>query len=205
MSFFHIPRTGGTSISRSIIMGNDERLERYNPSMPTRPNTWTRTGFYTIESYYNEFGRLPQWSFAVIRNPYERCLSIWAYNDHGTDDLSSKKDRWKIFLKNCRHWIQTYEKAPSSFRSVPHHILPAHHFISLKEKVAVNALIKMENINLIPEIVWNNTGINLKINKIPHLNKSNATDFVQAFMDKESIERIQEMYAIDFKLYKRAI
>ena len=63
----------------------------------------------------------------------------------------------------------------------------------------------MENINLIPEIVWNNTGINLKINKIPHLNKSNATDFVQAFMDKESIERIQEMYAIDFKLYKRAI
>ena len=205
MSFFHIPRSGGTSISRSILMGDNERLSQYDTNSVVRPGTWTRTGFYTIESYYNEFRRLPEWSFTVVRNPYERCLSIWAYNDHGQDDLASKKNRWKIFLNSCDHWIQTYEKAPSSFRSVPHHILPAHYFVSIKDKTAVNTLIKMENINLIPQIVWDNTRIDLKISEIPRLNGSNSTDFVDAFMDEESMEHIRKIYARDFKLYKAAI
>tara|TARA_R110002020_G_scaffold37239_1_gene112465 strand:+ start:51792 stop:52436 length:645 start_codon:yes stop_codon:yes gene_type:complete len=205
MSFFHIPRAGGTSISRSILMGENERLWKYNTKSGVRPNTWTRTGFYTIESYYNEFRRLPEWSFAVVRNPYERCLSIWAYNDHGQDDLTSKKDRWKIFLNNCGYWTQTYEKAPSSFRSIPHHILPAHCFVSIKNKTAVNALIKMENINLIPQIVWDNTRIDLKISKLPRLNKSNSADFVDAFMDEESMEHIRNIYTKDFQLYRKAI
>ena len=63
----------------------------------------------------------------------------------------------------------------------------------------------MENINLIPQIVWDNTRIDLKISKLPRLNKSNSADFVDAFMDEESMEHIRNIYTKDFQLYRKAI
>tara|TARA_R100000008_G_scaffold84742_1_gene72943 strand:- start:1055 stop:1702 length:648 start_codon:yes stop_codon:yes gene_type:complete len=191
LGFFHIPRSGGVSVSNAI-------------KNSTAGRDTERTGIYTIKDYNNQFGTLPDWSFAMIRNPYERFLSVWVYNDRENDNIHSKKARWKTYIANAKTWLasQPCGEAKAIDVTTAHHALPASCFVTIDDSVSVNTLIKMENIDKVPQIIWKNTGI--RICEIAHLNKTNSIDFVKEFLDEECKKHIREIYAKDFELYEGA-
>tara|TARA_B100000214_G_C23888424_1_gene590635 strand:- start:292 stop:474 length:183 start_codon:yes stop_codon:yes gene_type:complete len=58
----------------------------------------------------------------------------------------------------------------------------------------------MENINKVPQTIWEKTGI--RLGKIPSLNITNSIRFMELLMDEESKRIIREIYAKDFELYE---
>lgn len=189
-------------------------------------------GHATIADYYTMFDSLPGWSFSMIRDPHKRCISAFmVHPDYGrkmmTKSFANNESMlyfaWEKYLDYCdvickgdpllggvstqpellmKNSLLNRNGNRVSNLGPAIHALPCSYFLSIDNKVVVNNLIKMKNIEKVPKIISKNTGI--KIGDISHENKSNSSDFVKLLLDKKSKQRIQEIYAKDFELYEGA-
>ena len=226
LCFIHIPKSGGTSVSealKSSIMATDLQPS-HNQVQIVRPghgHRWNGHGHCTILDYQQEFKRLPGWSFAIIRNPYERCVSAFmVHSDYGKKYYSQGATdermlhEWEKYLIFCEDWSKsrskifrcnnsTLDSSYGFFHSGPAiHMLPSHYMISIEDKIAVNKLVAMRDIHKIPSIVEHHTGI--KMFNILHENKSDSKNFYYLFLTNENKRIIERIYRKDFELYERA-
>jgi chondroitin 4-sulfotransferase 11 len=138
--FVHIPKTAGKSINRffRIAWQNHKDLSRYAEELPPQ----------LFSSYFK---------FAIVRNPWDRLLSD--YNFQKTKNTPSNKKLFAIDnrgrTRGFREWLETALADPFYYESqqwgadVSAHIhrwSPQVDWISLNGQIAVNAVLKIENL-----------------------------------------------------------
>ncbi len=223
LCFIHVPKAAGTSISESLVSSHP-----HLPLAPLKawpgppPERWNGTGHFTINDYCSEFGRFPGWSFAIIRNPYERCASAFmVHPDYGKKmtqnnyawDNNRLYHEWEKYLIFCENYINELPQffRPNSIRGIGAdrlfqgpaiHALPSHYMISIDNQVVVDKLISIENLEKIPSIIEKNTGI--RIDKIDHKNRSDSNKYWDLLLTNKSKKIIERLYAKDFELYEGA-
>tara|TARA_R100000008_G_scaffold84742_1_gene72944 strand:- start:1702 stop:2319 length:618 start_codon:yes stop_codon:yes gene_type:complete len=194
LCFIHVPKAAGTSVSEALKKNLLPVSYRHHNLY-----RWAGSGCSTLLDHQKDFNRLPDWSFAIIRNPYERCLSDWTFTRCAVLPELRYRDDWREYLDNCQslNWSALHLAGDDSAYVGA---CPSHCFVSINGEIKVDTLIKMENINKVPQIIWENTGI--RLGKIPSLNVTNSIRFMELLMDEESKRIIREIYAKDFELYE---
>lgn len=70
-TFIHIPRTGGTCIRNWLSKFTDANIM---PLSDSEINI-KHPDYNTTKEYFGDLG----WTFCVVRNPYDRLVSMWYY------------------------------------------------------------------------------------------------------------------------------
>lgn len=123
--FIHIPKTAGTSIHNKLYNRTDS--ENYHKTFFELLNEHDAELF---ESY---------WSFSVVRNPYDRFISAFEYAKTVTQEIDPNS--------NFNDFIKKMEGNSSSFYSyLPIYFMPQFKFITIKNIVLVDEILRFENI-----------------------------------------------------------
>jgi len=179
--FVHIPRTGGTSISKLI----------YHRNLP----------HYTAEFWLTTFGErvacLP--SFSVVRHPVERMVSAYKMARLGGTDIIAYSRYWQARLRGLHSFDAFVDHVFANRRrlhALPHDLRPQASFIlDADGRVMVDRLFTLnERQGLPPELGrWLGQG------SIPHLNSTPAHS---VDVTAETRQKLEQIYLIDFKIYQ---
>ena len=179
----HIPKTAGTSVTKSIY-GTDANYTHYN---------WEDLKIVLKENFYNYF------SFTIVRNPWDRCLSAYEFLRLGGDN---EKDR--LFYEKNMSAFQTFEefvKIGLSKKKIYNwvHFMPQSNFIfSKNDKCMVDYILRFENISNDYDFIKNKLGgsklLKYKVNRTNHN--------YQKFYDNDMKNIVSDRYYRDIKLLK---
>ena len=220
LCFIHIPKAGGSSISEALKKSVPSIEKQHH--LGTNDYRWSGSGHHTIYDYKEEFGRLPDWSFAVIRNPYERCVSAFmVHPDYGKKyhllgaDEKRMFHEWEKYLIFCERWnneqrgqiylpnrVTSLSALGPNVQGPAIHALPASYLITINSRIAVNTLIGMRDIDKVPELVRRHTGYQMF--NLLHENKSDSAQYMNLLLTNDCKKAIERVYKEDFELYERA-
>ena len=179
--FIHIPKTGGTSISKVLYRRN---LPHFGAA------------FYAKHAPAS-FGRLP--SFAVIRDPIERAISSWRFvRGAGSDDMAyNLYDRWRL------DGLERFDDFVAFLARTPLERIPAtfHEQVGWvsdgRGRLIVDQLFAFRSSEGAPRGLGPWLGTSL-----PHLNASTSYD---VSCSEQSLETLRRIYARDLHLYEHLI
>lgn len=179
--FFHIPKTGGNSILKSLY-GNIDFGHR-------------DVAYYKAIFGKNKFNSF--YKFCVVRNPYERLYSAYSFLKKGGMNKMDK-DFNDIYLKKY-HSFDDFVKNGLNNKHIKNwiHFKPQHSFILDKNnQICVDFVAKLENI----ENDFNIIKDKLQIRDVclSHLNKTKKDPLT---MTPEIKQIIQKHYQKDFELF----
>ena len=188
----HVPKTAGTSIHLSFknifaISDRNDPLPDFHhlklSSLKDKKN---------LEDYF---------SFAVVRNPFDRFLS-------GYRDFSQNRN-----LSRLNHPIsipegQSFENFCKTFVdskwSKDVHFVNQNEFICINDKIAINKVVKFEQLNTELKQVYDHLGLDFeefkKIGKARETVKKNH-DYTQEYND-DTKKIIENFYKKDLELFK---
>lgn len=185
--FVHIPKSAGSSVNSAIygrFMGHSTASD--------------------IKSYApTSFRRLP--SFAITRNPWDRCLSAYRFAKSGAgkgegikaaiqNPQQYKIDKFDSFERFVEEWLITknIECLDPVFR-------PQYPFVCDKEmNILVSWTTKLENISEFEKNI--SSMLNKKI-LIPNLNQSGPKVMYKDFYNKKLVELVGSIYKRDIELF----
>ncbi|KLK93393.1 hypothetical protein AA309_08650 [Microvirga vignae] len=181
--FVHIPKTGGTSVEKWLRSIGP--LSLYAPKrsdfVPCVPQHFdTHVYAYLFDGSFFDY------SFAVVRNPYERIMSEYKYR------IGSKKQT--LFTPSFRRWVRRcfaeYEK--NSYL-LSNHIRPQTDFLTPDVEI-----FKLEDgFTPVEQRLQDVLGVSL-VEKIPHTNKSGDRPIE---IDSETMDLIYNFYRKDFDAF----
>ncbi|HID0753319.1 TPA: sulfotransferase family 2 domain-containing protein [Campylobacter jejuni] len=184
--FIHVPKVAGTSIER-VVFETDKWLVGH-----VRALDYINQDKNKFESYF---------SFAFVRNPFDRMVSAFHYlkkgggNDYDknwADENLKNFDTFEQFVlalknKNIKDKILSWQ-----------HFTPQYKFICDENKnILVNFIGKLENINNDFKIVKNELNFD---RKLIHSNSSKHEIFSNYYNEK-TYNIIAELYKEDFALF----
>jgi hypothetical protein len=194
--FFHIPRTGGTSVERMLAGGplnaakvDHERLwgweptEHFNLHHATIETTLQRIGEARFAEYYK---------FAICRDPFDRMVSVYAYNHR---HYHEKHGAFKNYVLSLPRIVNAAHCRKG------HHETPQHHFTHRAGRQAVDTLLRFEALPDCMDEVRTRLGITAPL---PRTNESPRPELSRVptalHYDDEMIAVMQHVYASDFEL-----
>ena len=196
--FIHIPKNAGTSI-KSIFSENK------NFHIPGGEIFKHKTINEIKKEHldkYNEYKK-----FAIIRNPYDRMISFYAYykNYRLTNNMLYKKGYVeKANIKNFREWICNKKENVDINYSIKYHVGKLNVLNTfIKEKLfkpqhtwvdKTVAILKFENLQK-----DFNDFLNKKVN-IPKTNNSSRYDLLD-YYNEETANIVYNLYKEDFKKF----
>ena len=178
--FFHIPKCGGTSISE--ILPNKEKVKLIQHTHLDYISTKFAFEKNNELNFFNNSKK-----FAIVRNPFDRVISLYCYIKQHTDHhlhnrlINHDFTQFCYFLRNV---------GDDSITSCYQHLCDDNGFIDDSMKI-----FKLEEINNNIEEI--SDIIKHKIIEIPHINKSD-------FYYKKTIESdllIKDIYIKDFEFF----
>ncbi|MFT4800723.1 sulfotransferase family 2 domain-containing protein [Patiriisocius sp. Uisw_047] len=173
--FIHIPKTAGTSIRRGVFKNEVE-----GPYFNTVPEGWE-----------------DKFSFAFVRNPYDRMISAWKMFSGGMIDTKwGHKDKDALngislmdFLKIATDESIDHHKRDTIYNVLRHHTIPQtspYHCIQFADFIG-----KFENLESDFALISNKIG--LKDYSFNHLNKT-ARNSYKEYYNEESFEFVTKNY-----------
>lgn len=144
-----------------------------------------------------------QFIFTIIRNPYDRVLSLYKnwFTKYKTLDLFLDEIE-KLDLDNYQHngiVIErkdfNYKNMTSNLRDIKYFVLPQYYFIDNNENYKVN-IIKYEKFEILNKILKLKPKFKLEFKKKNKNNKKNLT--------KSQKNKIYNIYKIDFDKFNFA-
>jgi len=200
--FIHIPKTGGTSLGRSIIpflSSNDEYYgydaggearSRKNRFLMNDDNSLLlprkHSKMLQVKSMYENINFDQYFKFAIVRNPLDLFVSLyffWTQTNqkwHPKKVEAIKKLTFKEFIFSKEHKVNQ-----SSF------------LIDENNKLIVDKIIKLENIDEDLDTLNFQLGFNLNLG---HHNKTHHNHFLD-YYDDDTIEFIRNKWKTDFELF----
>lgn len=192
--FIHIPKTGGTSVIRSLKPLVDEQ-------------NFLTFGHYTIEALekfpsmkkkeYSNYFR-----FAFIRDPVDRLISAFHFLQNGGVNEYDKEWSEKLGLKkyNFEEFVLSkLDKLTLKKNLAPVHFLQQVYFISGSSS-PIN-LFKFENFKESMLYISSLLGIEPSLLEIQHANRGKYNKNINRNLDSHIVNKIKEIYSEDFELY----
>ena len=161
--FIHITKTGGTSVETALggKLHDHRACKKY------------------IEEYGDDiFDRLP--SFTIVRNPWDKMVSHYAYLRLHKKANEKNKVPWSSKVKDLS-FDQWLEKIANGEQVTA---FPLRHFnyIKVNGKIVVKHIIRFENLQEDFNKACSKIGI--EATKLPHLNKSNHAHYSCYYNEK---------------------
>tara|TARA_S200000501_G_scaffold278970_1_gene262895 strand:- start:778 stop:1413 length:636 start_codon:yes stop_codon:yes gene_type:complete len=189
--FIHIPKCAGTTIENlfeqikfnTFLAPKDYRAIRQCLKIPPT--------HFDISLVENIFPLDKLYTFAIVRNPYDRLVSD--YNWAITKPNNALFYQKMSFEEFCIHSFVEYSKDGNARDN---HIRPQHHFISNN----VNKVFKLED-GLDEEIGEVFEDIGVQITKKIVLNKLNASTRPVFEINQTTKDLIYDFYKEDFKTF----
>ena len=178
--FFHIPKTAGISVSKSLF-GDVE---------------WGHRSVSFYKSYYGEDTFNTLYKFCFVRNPYKRLFSAYTFLKQGginNQDLEFSKSYLKEYINFNEFVLKGLEK-----KEIMNwvHFKPQYTFICDKnDKVVMDFIGKVENLNTDFNTVCKQ--LNIK-SELQTLNKSKI---IKNEFSEEIKNIIKLKYQKDFNLF----
>jgi len=173
--FIHINKTGGTSIEKAL-------------RLPLQHKTALNKKKYLGENLWKK-----KFSFAFVRNPWDKVVSHYTYRlrTNQMDILEKKVDFY--------NWVRlTYLEKDKKYYDNPKMFMPQLDWISDENgKILVNYVGKFENF----ESDFNEicSHINIFVS-LPHLKKSNRTHY-KDYYNSETAEIVGEFFKDDIQYF----
>lgn len=181
--FVHIPKTGGTSVEKWLRSIGPLSLyaPKRNELVPCVPQHFDSNVFeYLFDGSFFDY------SFAIVRNPYERIMSEFKYR------IGSK--RQTLFTPSFRRWVRRcfaeYEK---NNYLLSNHIRPQTDFLI----PGVEVFKLEEGFAPVEQRLQDVLGISL-VERVPHANKSGDRPIE---IDPETMDLIYNFYRKDFDTF----
>lgn len=186
MVFMHIPKTGGASIGQlcaSIgigIIGHDLR----NPN------------YISLAQYRRS--RAEIFSFAIVRNPWDRLVSAYHFLHKGGLNPNDSKDADKYVT----HYSGFNEFVSGAFKDdailAQLHFRPQYEWISDEDGVIADYVGRFEELQLHVSAYLALAG--LPDYKLQHVNKATHKHY-QQYYSKASIDIVGDVYSRDIQLF----
>lgn len=182
--FVHVPKTAGTSMSRAIFGGPGAgHTDVRGYQLGLSKSEWQ--GFY---------------SFAFVRNPWDRCFSAYRYLKSG--NLNKNNLAWSSRnLEKSKNFSDFICKFLNAETMVQNHVFrPQFRYIcTVGNRISVDFVGKFERI----EEDFNRVLSKLERQSIglPKLNKSGPPFNYQEHYSPEAAEKVSELYATDIELF----
>ncbi len=186
--FIHIPKTAGSSIREvlygSIYGGSHATAREFQILFPEE-----------FQSYYK---------FAVVRNPWERLVSAYAYFYKGgnNSDLDLVVQEKMKSLDGFEGWCDyLYEESLSKLRSLPivPHFAPQTSFIADENRgVIVDSILRFENLQDDFEAVNNGLFSGVKLGR----HRSTKHDNYRNYYNTKTRNLVEKIYFDDIELLK---
>lgn len=186
--FLHIPKTGGTSIMKSL-----------------RPHGLEGSGHMQLSRIFQKYNinsknRNDYLVFTVSRNPWDLVVSNFAYikmkksywhSSDGSTKYGEHPDYNTVKNMNFKEFV--YALKDKKIKST-YNTLPQSYWIDRK----VDYIIRFENMSKDFETLCKKVGLpNIEL---LHLNKSKHQDY-KKYYDKELISIVEKLYAKDIKMF----
>ncbi len=181
--FVHLPKTGGTSISRDLYGRN---LPHY------RAPSW-------LLRYPDDFHRWHR--FALLRDPVSRFVSAWRFTKSGGTNmiLSSRFERFRLGkIDQIEDLVTTLEQNPELIEEIVTFRSQSSFLVNSVGELMVDRLFAIDSGPHVSKELAKLLGMP----DIPHLNKSSGAPIV---LDADLETRIRHLYSKDVELYDQVL
>lgn len=186
--FIHIPKTGGTSITKAIydlsILSTIHRSSFDSPYNKISPHHQFYTTLYQYRNKLNiNFDNIK--IFSVVRNPYDRIISDLLWHQLIKHDFTDK---------------QVYDVIKNNYlnrNDLDNHNQPQYKFITDENSILIKniKIFKTEKLNESNDELNKFLGFDINIKKT-RVNKDYSR-----YLNKDCISLINEFYKKDFELF----
>jgi len=196
--FIHIVKTGGTSIEYmlrkyGILLQGNGNFDSIYYKHATALSIKQMMG----DEYDNYF------KFTFMRNPWDWIVSNYAFNRGlarpyiiGTQyPISSKVPHWAkdmSFFDWLVWWIDTFNPSQSMM------------FTGTKGELLVDVIFRFESLPSDFFKLKKRLGLWMWWPRLPHLKSSNRNSDYKSYYDDESLEIVQEHFALDIEFWRKA-
>tara|TARA_R100000697_G_scaffold29352_1_gene38767 strand:+ start:580 stop:1179 length:600 start_codon:yes stop_codon:yes gene_type:complete len=180
--FIHIPKNAGTSLINKLSL---------------YPH-----GHYDWRTHPKFNG--PYHKFSIVRNPWDRVVSCYEFAKmeksywHSKDDHTKHPDYDLCHSLTFKECVRLLQEKPNKFTH-PGWKNQHTYIVNDEDKVVVDSVLKMENLDTELNNLFRKLGINENVN-IPKTNTSNRGNY-KDYYDKESIEIIKDIYQKDINFF----
>lgn len=196
--FVHIPKTGGQSIESVFLhrhgltwADRHPLLLRKNDDLERGPE---RLAHMTISEYlkYNYVSQQffdKYFKFAVVRNPWDRLVSEYAFRQRRGEIRSGR---------TFKSWVSKLGKFKAV--DIERHIKPQYDYIhDTSGKLLVDYIGKFENYGFSFNFICDRLSMYDCV--LPHKNKSVHAHYTE-YYDQDTVDLVSEVYAKDIELFK---
>jgi chondroitin 4-sulfotransferase 11 len=189
--FFHIPKTGGSSIELAFglfTFNNGYRIDNNIKAM--QHFTWEEYKNYLGQKKYDEY-----YKFTIIRNPYNKVISdyFWLKNIAKLEYDNFQNKSFDEYLDYCDHLVKNNLYNLTIFHD---HFMPQHKFIyDNNNKLMIDKIFQFENFDYIENFIKIIYDVNIN-----HINKNETKNNI--ILNDEQKNKIYNIYKNDFILLK---
>lgn len=173
--FVHIPKTGGTSVSRYLNRGAEH---------------------YTARDKIAEIGEdawLQSFRFSLVRNPFDRAVALWAWRRMRTNHPSHTDKPFPKWAAEQFSGDPVYYELNGKTRKeleTADRFMPQVYYICGPDgSLSVNAVFRYEHLGQnFPGIAW--------------INRSDRSRDWVKYYDKASVQAVQRFFADDLEMFR---
>ena len=177
--YVHIPKTGGISIEKTLggRIGDHRNIKRYIECLNKNMNLF--------HQYF---------SFAFVRNPWDKMVSNYFYDKKG--GFSGKSPMFRTNQLEFNEWIKIIHTFGKPKRMYTNQV---DWITNFENKIDISFIGRFENL----EEDWNTVCKKINIDtKLFHLNKTNRNeDYRIYYKDTEAIEVVAKLHHKDIETF----
>jgi len=188
IAFVHVPKTGGVSLL-GCCRECGVRVLDHN----------LRTPYHISLATFKQHN--PQYySFAFVRNPWDRVVSSFFYLKSGGDRDDDQRDADKYLpYDSFREFVLGAFAAEDIFNQI--HFRPQYQWISNEQGIAVDVIGRFESLEQDFQQIFHN--LRLPVYRLHHSNRSKH-DVFTSYYDEETWAVIGKAYQTDIELFNYA-
>lgn len=192
--FFHIPKTGGTTIQKHLVTVCRSKKEKFREFWGLSKNGDLSHIHYDRAIKYIDIGKLDKYiKVCIVRNPYDRLYS--GFIEKRGYRYSKNKEGFNKFIKEKLNNKIIYQKEFI-------HIAPCSYFTHSNKVLKMNKVIKYENYKKEIDAFLMEHGYNNKYSNRNVRNKQFNAQY--KYLDKyneESIAKVNDIFNLDFEYF----